>query len=194
MDGGAAAEASERFNARARAEGWASFCDPCLGFHRMEFRLLVATWRDLGADEHLPSRKDLTPRRLKSLLRNIVIYERVTNGGVHYRVRLMGTAFADVMGDMTGHFLNDVVPPEHLPRWQAALDTALEAAAPLRFVARADTPPGKSFLVGEYFEAPLLDDDGCPSLVLAAGHFAPRHWADVVERQSGGVAVAAAAA
>jgi hypothetical protein len=191
MESGTAAEASEKFNARARAEGWASFCDPCLGFHRMEFRLLVATWRDLNEHEHLPCRKDLTPRRFKSLLRNIVVYERVANGSVHYRVRVMGTAFSDIMGDMTGQFLEDVVPAEHMPRWQAALDTALEAGAPLRFVARADTPC-KSFLVGEYFEAPLLDDDGCPSMVLAAGHFAPRHWADVMERQTGGMAVAAA--
>jgi len=191
MDTGAAAEASDRFNERARAEGWASFCDPCLSFHRLEFRLLVATWRDLSNEDRLPSRKDLTPRRLKSLLRNIVIYERVANGSVHYRVRVMGTAFTDIMGDLTGHFLDDVVPAEHMPRWQAALDTALEAGVPLRFVARADTPC-KSFLVGEYFEAPLLDDEGRPNMVLAAGHFAPRHWADVMERQTGGLAVAAA--
>jgi hypothetical protein len=191
MHGGAAAEASEKFNAKARAEGWASFCDPCLSFHRLEFRLMVATWRDLGDEEHLPSRKDLTPRRLKSLLRNIVIYERVANGTVRYRVRLMGTAFADVMGDMSGRFLDEAVPAEHLPRWQAALDTALEAGAPLRFVARADTA-GKPFLVGEYFEAPLLDDSGQPTMILAAGNFAPRHWADVMERETGGLAVAAA--
>jgi len=191
MHNGAAAEASEKFNARARAEGWGSFCDPCLGFHRLEFRLLIATWRDLGDEQHLPSRKDLTPRRLKSLSRNVLIYERVANGTVRYRMRVMGTAFSDIMGDLTGHYLDETVAAEHMPRWQAALDTALDAGAPLRFVARADMGD-KSFLVGEYFEAPLLDDEGRPTMVLAAGHFAPRHWTDVMERQSGGLAVAAA--
>ena len=156
MGSGAAAEASEKFNAKARAEGWASYCDPCLSFHRLEFRLLIATWRDLGDEQHLPSRKDLTPRRLKSLSRNIVIYERVANGSVRYRVRVMGTAFSEIMGDLSGHYLDEAMPAEQMPRWQAALDTALEAGAPLRFVAGADTS-GKPFMAGEYFEAPCCE-------------------------------------
>jgi hypothetical protein len=177
MDIAAALQACEKYNAHARAEGWPSVCDAALGFQRLEFRVLTATWRNF-ATCHLPSRKDFTPRSLKSLLRNVVIYERVTNGTTRYRVRLMGTAFADVMGDLSGKFLDEAVPPQHLVRWHAALDAALEAGAPLRFVSRTDTVD-KPFLVGEYFEAPILTDDGSPSMILAAGMFAPRHWADI---------------
>lgn len=176
----AAFEASEKFNGRARTEAWPSFCDASLAFQRMEFRLLLATWHDLGNEEHLPSRRELTSHKLKSLLRNIAIYERVTNGKMRYRVRVMGTAFADIMGDMTGRFLDEALPDEHLPRWQAALDAVLEAGAPLRFVSRADTT-GRSFIVGEYFEAPLLDDDGAPTMILAGGHFAARKWSDITD-------------
>jgi hypothetical protein len=176
----AAFEASENFNVRARTEGWPSVCDASLAFQRMEFRLLLATWHDFGDEEHLPSRRALTPHKLKSLLRNIAIYERVTNGQVRYRVRVMGSAFADIMGDLTGHFLDEAVPDDHLPRWHAALDTVLAAGAPLRFVSRADTAC-RSFLSGEYFEAPLLDDDGAPTLILAGGHFAARKWSDITD-------------
>lgn len=176
----AAFEAGERFNIRARLEGWPSVCDASLAFQRMEFRLLLATWHDFGDEDHLPSRRALTPHKLKSLLRNIAIYEKVTNGKVRYRVRVMGSAFADIMGDMTGRFLDEAVPEEHLPRWHAALDTVLEAGAPLRFVSRADTAC-KSHLSGEYFQAPLLDDDGAPTLILAGGHFAARKWSDITD-------------
>jgi hypothetical protein len=176
-----AIEACEKYNARARAEGWPSVCDAALSFSRLEFRVLTATWRSFATD-HLPCRKDFTPRSLKALLRNIAIYERVANGKVRYRVRLMGTAFCDVMGEMSGKFLDETVPAAHLPRWQAALDTCIEAGAPVRFVSRADVVE-KPFLVGEYFEAPILSDDGSPNMILAAGLFAPRHWADVTANE-----------
>jgi hypothetical protein len=176
----AAFEASEKFNARARNEGWASICDASLAFQRMEFRLLLATWHDCGDEEHLPSRRAVTPHKLKSLLRNVAIYERVTNGKVRYRVKMMGSAFADIMGDMSGRFLDEVVPEEHLPRWHAVLDATLEAGAPLRFVSRADAAR-KSHMVGEYFEAPLLNDDGAPTMILAGGHFAARRSSDLTD-------------
>jgi hypothetical protein len=176
----AAFEASEKFNARARNEGWASICDASLAFQRMEFRLLLATWHDCGGEDHLPSRRAVTPHKLKSLLRNIAIYERVTNGRVRYRVRVMGSAFTEVMGELSGRFLDEALPDEHVPRWHAALDTALEAGAPLRFLSRADMAC-KSFLVGEYFEAPLLDDNGAPTMILAGGHFAARKWSDITD-------------
>lgn len=182
MDEAAAILACEKYNARARAEGWPSLCDAALSFHRVEFRVLTATWRSF-ATRQLPTRKDFTPRSLKALLRNVAIYERVANGTVRYRVRLMGTAFADVMGDLSGKFLDEAIPAEHLTRWHAALDTAIEAGAPLRFVSRTDTV-NKPFLVGEYFEAPILTDDGSPNMILAAGMFAPRHWADVAAGHS----------
>jgi hypothetical protein len=188
----AAFEASENFNLRARTEAWPSFCDASLAFQRMEFRLLLATWRDFGDEEHLPSRRELTPHKLKSLLRNIAIYERVANGKTRYRVRLMGSAFADIMGDLCGRFLDEAIPQEHLPRWHAALDAVLEAGAPLRFVSRADTS-GRSFIVGEYFEAPLLDDSGSPTMILAGGYFAARKWSDVTELEPQKVHALAAA-
>src|SRR3569623_1166708 len=83
MDGAAAVQACEKYNVRARAEGWPSVCDAALDFHRVEFRVLIATWRSF-ATQRLPSRRDFTPRSLKALLRNVVIYERVTNGSVRY--------------------------------------------------------------------------------------------------------------
>lgn len=183
MDSGPAARASTNYNAKAQAQGWPSFCDASLAFQRLELRTMLATWHCHAAGDRVPCRKEFTPRVLKSLLRNVVIYERVVNGSIRYRVRLMGTAFAEIMGELSGRYLDEVIPQAFLPRWYAALDAALEAGAPLRFISQADSVE-KDYLVGEYFEAPILADDGSLSMVLAAGHFAPRKWSDVAEREA----------
>lgn len=178
MEPGAASEACQQFNAAAHEGGWAALCDASLAFGDPRFDPLVGIWREAAAHGRLPRRSELGPRGLKLLLKNIAIYERLMNGNVRWRVRLMGTAFADVMGDLSGKFLDEAVPPMHLPRWHAALDAAIAAGAPLRFMSRSDTT-AKSYLVAEYFEAPLVAEDGSVSLVLAAGYFAPRSWREV---------------
>jgi hypothetical protein len=170
--------ASQSFNAKARQAGWASLCDASLAFVRPEFAELLELWRGHADADNLPYRRDFGPRNLKALLRHVAIYEKVEEAPARYRVRLMGTAFADAMGDLSGKFVDEAVAPEFLPRWYAALGAALEAKAPLRFVSRLDTV-NKSYLVAEYFEAPVLADDGSVSLILAAGHFAPRPWSEV---------------
>jgi hypothetical protein len=193
MHSALAAHASDRFNTLARAQGWASFCDPSLAFSEIRFRVLLSRWHDFSIGDRVPCRGDFTPRTLKALLREVAIYERVTNGCVRYRVRLMGTAFAEVMGDLSGKFLDEALPAGFASHWQAALNAVFEAQAPLRFMGRSDTGH-KSFLVAEYFAAPLLADDGSLSMALAAGHFAPREWDDVVTSEAKRATARAAAA
>ncbi|HUJ45572.1 MAG TPA: PAS domain-containing protein [Rhizomicrobium sp.] len=189
MTGGAAHQASEKFNTAARTGGWPALCDASLAFSEPRFAPLIAIWEMAAAAGRLPRRADFNPRALKSLIRNVAIYERVAGRDVRYRVRLMGTAYTDVMGDLSGKFIDETVSREFLPRWSAAFEAALEAGAPLRFLSRSDTG-GKTYLVAEYFEAPLLADDGSPNMILAAGHFAPRRWADVAEHERERIAAA----
>jgi len=165
------AEPGAKFNAASSAEGWPGLCDHTLAFRRPELAAMNALWHQLAGDASIPKRTDMTPRLLKDHLPHIAIYERVTAGEEHrYRARLMGTQFAQVMGDLTGKFIDSVIPPQFLPRWTAALDAVLDGGVPLRFVSRSDTA-NKSFLVGEFFEAPLLTDDGSMSLVIADAIF-----------------------
>jgi hypothetical protein len=173
---------SDAFNARASREGWGSLCDPCLAFRCPELSRMLALWREKAGEKPVPARGDFSLRCLKDFLRDVAIYERVllSTGHCRYRVRLMGTAFAETMGDLTGKFLDEAVPEAFLPRWYAALDAAFEANAPLRFVARSDTA-NKSFLIAEYFEAPLVSEGGETNLVLAASHFSAKEsWTEAL--------------
>jgi hypothetical protein len=166
-------EPGARFNAMSAAQGWAGHCDRTLAFRRPELAAMSALWHQAAGDGPIPKRADMGPRALKGHLPNVVIYERLNGGDTYrYRVRLMGTQFAQVMGELTGKFIDSALPAEFVMRWNTALDSVLEAGIPLRFVSRSDTA-GKPFLVGEFFEAPLLADDGAMNLVIAAGIFTP---------------------
>ena len=178
-------EPGGRYMQLAQENGWVGICDPKLSFRARELSELHDLWRQTARASAIPRRCDFTPRVLKSCLPHVAIYERVLcpQKGRRYRVRLMGTRFAQVMGDLTGKFIDEAVPAPFLPRWYAALDAVIEACVPLRFLSRADTV-NKSFLLGEFFEAPLLNDNGEAELVLAAAiHTEMQDWDEILAEE-----------
>ena len=95
-------EPGARFNALCAAHGWAGLCDRTLAFRRPELAAMNALWRQAAGGASIPKRADMGPRALKGHLPNVAIYERAVVGDTpRYRVRLMGTQFAQVMGDLT---------------------------------------------------------------------------------------------
>jgi hypothetical protein len=168
------------FNAAALQNGWASLCDATLNFAHSDLVKLLALWRMEAGEAGIPPRRAMSARLLKSFLRDIALYERIGEGpGRRYRIRLMGTAFAQILGDFTGKFVDEAVSAEFTPRWHAALDATLGAKAPLRFVAREDTNQ-MTFLTGEFLSAPLLADDGRANLVLSAARYSGRRpWEEI---------------
>jgi len=173
--------AAAAFNMQAHRNGWNSLCDATLGFLQRELSQLLETWRSEAGEAGIPTRSAMSPRVLKSFLRDVALYERVeaADGKRRYRVRLMGTSFAQILGDYTGKFVDEVVPPEFVTLWHASLDTTLAAGAPLRFLGREDTNR-MTFLTGEFFSAPLLADDGQMNMVLGAARYSgKRPWEEV---------------
>lgn len=168
------------YNRAAREGGWHSLCDATLSFSHPDLTRLLALWRSEAGENAIPLRRTMSPRLLKSFLRDVAIYERVGEGeGRRYRVRLMGTAFAQILGDLTGKFIDEAVGAEFVPRWHGSLDATLGAGTALRFLGREDTR-GMTFLTGEFFSAPLIADDGRMSLVLAAARYSgKRPWEDI---------------
>jgi hypothetical protein len=178
VDTVSAHNAAAAYNAKAASEGWPALCDASLSFRRPELTALVNIWREKAGTNGIPRRQDISHRSLSSLLARIAIYQRVEGSERRYRVRLIGTLLAQALGgDLTGRFLDESVPTQFLPRWQTALDAAIAARAPLRFVTCGTLD--RSYLAGEYFEAPLLSDNGEADLVIGAGHHsAERSWSE----------------
>ena len=116
---------AEAFNIRAADGAWGSFCDAELAFEHPALAAVLELWRDKAGSRPIPARSDFSLRVLKAFLPDIALYERVALDVVpRYRVRIMGASFAETMGDLTGKFLDDVVPEPFLQRWYAALDAA----------------------------------------------------------------------
>src|ERR1700761_9596306 len=133
---GSAAE----YNRAAKAGDWASLCDVTLSFLHADLIKLHELWKSEAGPAGIPQRRIMSPRLLKSFLRDIAIYERIGDGEARrYPVRLMGTSFAQILGDLTGKFVDEAVPAAVLPRWYGALDATLGEKAPLRFLGREDT-------------------------------------------------------
>jgi hypothetical protein len=168
------------YNRAAKAGHWASLCDVTLRFVHPDLVKLHDVWNAEAGAAGIPFRRSLSPRVLKPFLRDIAIYERIGEGETRrYRVRLMGTSFAQILTDLTGKFVDEAVPAAVLPRWYGALDTTLGMKAPLRFLGREDTND-MSFLTGEFFSAPLLSDDGQMTMVIGSARYSgKRPWEEV---------------
>ncbi|HUB84539.1 MAG TPA: PAS domain-containing protein [Rhizomicrobium sp.] len=164
---------ADAYNALAEREGWQSRCHRTLTFQQPQMHALLDVWRGLAAEANgIPRRKDLTPQKLRAHLSDIGIYERLTapSGEPRYRVRVMGARFGAVLGNFTGRYFDDVIPPHYRKRWHAGPDTVLAAAEPLRFVSRSETA-GKGYMTGEYLMCPLLGDDGSVNTALSSAIF-----------------------
>ena len=168
------------FNALAAAHGWETICDASLAFNQRELVALKRAWDRMVGTRPMPSRQEMSPRVLKDWLPHISFYERVQPEGAprRYRVRLLGTAYQPIWGDLTGAFLDEALPSEHLPLLEAVLDTVLAHRQPLRFLTRS-VVTGRNYLVAEFFSAALADARGEPNVVLSAGYFAAKSWDEI---------------
>jgi hypothetical protein len=170
---------ADDYNKKAKTNDWAALCDASVTFSHPDLRRLLGLWRK-QAKGGIPLRRDMTRRVLRGFLQDIAICERVLEGGERrWCVCQQGAWFAQILGDFNGRFLDEVLEPELLPRWQVALDATLADRVPLRFLGRTDTN-AMSFLNGEYLVAPLLADDGSASFILGSGRFTGgRPWEEV---------------
>lgn len=172
-------------NELARNRRWPILYDTTCRFSHPELNQLLSLWRTAAEQGGVPRRRDMTARLLKSYMRMIVLYERVAeaDSSRRYRVRLMGSSVVQMLGELTGRFLDEALPEKYLPRWYPMLDVPLATGAPLRILARVDTV-GKNFLVGENLCVPLRAEDGEIKIVLVATCYdGTRSWTDVVAEE-----------
>lgn len=168
-------------NETAAELGWPMLCDESCAFTNPVLADLLSLWRSEAAGG-IPAREAFTARKLQPFMRNIGLYERIGEGEHRrYRVRLMGSGIVQYYGELTGRYLDDVVPERFLPRWYAASDVVLAIGTPLRLIGRSDTFD-KSYLVAEFVAAPLAAG-GVTKFVLVGANFDGRRPWSVVEAE-----------
>jgi hypothetical protein len=166
--------AVKALNERAAREKWYHVCDPTLSFSDPSYEQLLNLWRAKTGARKMPLRSDMTPRDLKTLLRNILVLERVSREPSRYKFRLVGTGLHGMAGELTGKMVDEVVSSEHLPRWVGCGDLILDGGQPMRFVGRVHLE-GKEYLNAENLYVPLANDDGDPTFIMGLCRYSPRH-------------------
>jgi hypothetical protein len=169
--------ATKEFNNRAAREKWYHCCDPALAFSDAYYDPLLALWRAKAQGRAMPRRSDFSPRDLKDVLRNIVMFERMERNPSQYRWRLIGTALTHMAGDNTGKMLEETLPPDQIARWVECFDLILAGAQPLRFLGRVHLK-GREYLDAENLFVPLANDSGEPTFAMGLCRYTPRRSED----------------
>jgi hypothetical protein len=162
-------------NTRCVTLGWGTHCDATMQFETPQLIALTKLWRaKAGKLGRHPSRGDFDARELKTLLRNLAIVELVGETDPRYRFRYYGSEFVPLLGEQTGRFLDEFMPPAHLPRWTMGYEAVMSAGVPLRFEHCFELPQ-LSYLKGESFVGPLFAASNSNALILCAMYLQPKH-------------------
>lgn len=158
-------------NALAAERSWPLCADGLGNFYLPETEAVHALWRNKAGENEIPHRSEITARLLKPYLKIVNIHERVWKGSTRrYRLRLMGSAVAEMLGEASGKYYDEFLPPDVLGMWNAMSDVVLAYRKPIRFLVRADRF-AKAKMSGEIFAAPLLTADGRADMAISAGRF-----------------------
>ena len=169
--------AARALNQKAAQQNWYHFCDPGLAFNDPFYSQLLSTWRTKSGTRKMPSRSDISPRDLKEVLRNIVVFERISQNPSRYIFRLIGTSLTDVAGHVTGKTFEECIPSELVPRWVECGDLILDGGQPLRFLGRVHMH-GREYLDAEHLYVPLANDNEDPSFIMGLCRYTPRNSDD----------------
>jgi len=181
-----AQRAAEEFNRFAERMAAPGRCDPSLSFDTAALAEAASVWRDKAAGRDMPLRRDMGARTLKPFLPNVVILDIVEdNAARRYRVRLMGTSIAQVLGDHTGKYLDETITPPFRDRWSMAIEAALSAGVPIRLSGRVDYG-GHDYLAMELMLAPFEQrgESAAAVLVVAYTRYSARHIFDPLVRNT----------
>lgn len=139
-----------------------------LAFSSEELRAAYEYWSNC-ADGAIPRKASLSPRSMKHFLGHVAIFEKTPNGP--YRIRLMGTHLASVVGEMQGQGITETLPAETAQRWTHALDAVIASRRPRRIVSHLAV--GRlEYLEAEILVAPLLNENDQVTMVLGVAVFA----------------------
>src|ERR1700761_7913118 len=117
-------------------------------------------WTSRKSGRAMPTRADISPSALRSVLPQIALVEVPAAGDrpTAYIVRLAGDAIHQVFGPLTGKPIDEFLPPDVLKRWVACFEAVRASVAPIRVATPQVAYQGKTWLQSEVLLAPLGQD------------------------------------
>lgn len=143
------------------------FVFPATAVNR-KFRTFFDYWKSKAVGDKLPGRQHVDPLEMRAFLPNMMLYDVAREGtATKFRIRLFGTGlFALWQADLTGRWLNDIVPPAMLGRIEADLIDCVTAAQP-RHGGHRLAFPGREIVAHERLLLPLAADGETVDMLMA---------------------------
>jgi len=162
------------FNAWAERDGWSTRADASLQFRSPKLRECLEVFTRAADGRAIAARAALTPRAMKNFLSNVVVWDVLRgDGGIRFRVRVMGTPLQRIWRGKAGDFIDEVVPEPFRNRWHRSGNLSLEVGAPLRFSGTVQFA-NQTFYHSETFQTPLADPGEAPNAILFVHIVEPR--------------------
>ena len=166
----------EDFNRHAQQEGLGSRVRLDLDFEQAELRTLRDLWFEIAdRKKALPARTDFDDILLRPFLPHVGLVDCIPqdNARSRYRIRFQGSELVRLLGNQTGHFIDEFLPKRILTAWEMGYDMVVDAGHPVR-LAQKWALPLLSHLEGETFSAPLADGGRAPRGLLTAVYVRPK--------------------
>ena len=145
-------------------------------------------WHDKAAGRPMPSRADIEPGELRSLLPHILLFD-VIEGGKGFRYRLVGTEVERHIGQaVTGRLIDEVLSGDYLAHIRSLHLQAIAATAPVYSESKFAERRGGFTMMPDFKRAyrlvlPLSRDGSAVDMVLWGQLLEPirnRHEPDVL--------------
>ena len=134
---------------------------------------IFAYWDSKRGARRMPSRADLDPVDLRSLVNNIALYD-VVEPGPRYRVRLVGSDIAEFDGrNATGEWVGAGKPLQLVAQITGMLTDIVASRAPRFRSGLVYWNRDKSYRCFESCFLPLSPDDRAVNMILNAVSFVP---------------------
>jgi len=141
--------------------------DWTLDFASGELKQAVAYWKSRCGERRYPARVDLNPKDMVRFLKHVMLVDvqHMSATSRAYRIRLAGTSVEQVYGPITGHQIDEALPPVISDRWRECFDAVATANRPLRLTGRVGFEY-MTWLQGEVLVAPLGEEGNPISMIF----------------------------
>jgi hypothetical protein len=151
--------------------------DPELNFESSSLIELLAYWNTRRGGRPFPSRKDIVPGEIQKLLPWLHMFDVINlpeeaRGELGYandfRVRLIGTAIAEVAGDLAKRerLISQAKHELFAERTWQGLQCVVDMRQPVRMLSASSAFPGKDYMKSEVCLAPLSSNGADIDIII----------------------------
>jgi hypothetical protein len=132
-------------------------------------RAFYAYWLTKRGGKRVPARADIDPVEIHRFLPNIFMLD-VIESGARFRYRLVGTAIGNAVGDFSGRYVDEALPPPQYEVYREKYQRIVRELAVLYEVVRIVWHENPAVLFRRLM-LPLSDDQATANILFGVGYY-----------------------